>query len=324
MTTVALDALGGDHAPTETVAGALEAMGDGVDVLLVGPPDVIADEIGDHQPAPEIVAATEEIGMGEDPARAVRERPDSTVAVATRLVAEGRAQGVVSAGSTGAFMTTAVLTLKRIAGVLRPAIASIWPTPGTPTLILDSGANPEVKPEHLVQFGVMGSVASTAILDVDKPRVGLLSIGEEAGKGRTLEKEAYGALLDAPINFIGNVEGRDIADDIADVIVTDGFTGNVFLKTAEGIARMVSGYALDAMSMLDPAHQEVVMPKMAEMRERIDWETYGGGHLLGVNGSVVITHGSSSRKSIRSSLRMAATAADHDLVGRIKNILVDL
>ncbi|MPZ51287.1 MAG: phosphate acyltransferase PlsX [Acidimicrobiia bacterium] len=324
MTSIALDALGGDKAPGETVAGALEAMGDGVDVVLVGPADVIDAEIGGRTPAPRIVEATEQIGMGDDPARAVRERPDSTIAVATRLVADGKVAGVVSAGSTGALLTTAVLTLKRIKGVLRPAIASIWPTPGTPTLILDSGANPEVKAEHLAQFGVMGSVASTAILEVEKPRVGLLSIGEEAGKGRTLEKEAYALLRDAPIEFIGNVEGRDVAEDVADVIVTDGFTGNVFLKTAEGIARMVSGYALEAMSLLDASQQAEILPLMNEMRERIDWETYGGGHLLGVNGAVVATHGSSSRKSIRSSLRMAATAVDGDLVSKIKTSLAAL
>lgn len=299
-------------------------MGDGVDVVLVGPADVIDAEIGGRTPAPRIVEATEQIGMGDDPARAVRERPDSTIAVATRLVADGKVAGVVSAGSTGALLTTAVLTLKRIKGVLRPAIASIWPTPGTPTLILDSGANPEVKAEHLAQFGVMGSVASTAILEVEKPRVGLLSIGEEAGKGRTLEKEAYALLRDAPIEFIGNVEGRDVAEDVADVIVTDGFTGNVFLKTAEGIARMVSGYALEAMSLLDASQQAEILPLMNEMRERIDWETYGGGHLLGVNGAVVATHGSSSRKSIRSSLRMAATAVDGDLVSKIKTSLAAL
>lgn len=316
--------MGGDNAPLETVAGALEAIGDGVDVLLVGPSDVLTKRLGNADPAPVIVPASETIGMGDDPARAVREKPDSSVAVATRLVADGRAGGIVSAGSTGAVMTTAVLTLKRIPGVLRPAIASIWPTPGSPTIILDSGANPEVKPEHLVQFGVMGSVASSAILGVGRPRVGLLSIGEEAGKGRLLEREAHARLSDTPIDFIGNVEGRDVAEDVADVIVTDGFTGNVFLKTAEGIARMVSRYVLEAMSRLDADLQADVLPLMAEMRDRIDWETYGGGHLLGVNGAVVITHGSSTRKSIRSSLGMAATAADHDLVGKIETSLAEL
>jgi glycerol-3-phosphate acyltransferase PlsX len=202
--------------------------------------------------------------MSDDPARSLREKPGASITVAAKLVAEGTADGLVSAGSTGAAMAAAAIIIGRIKGVSRPAIASLFPTPGSPTLVLDSGANPDVKADQLAQFGIMGSVAAQVMLGLDAPRVGLLSNGEEKGKGRDLERAAYDLLESAPINFIGNVEGRDLATDRADVMVTDGFTGNIVVKTSEGAIQIVALYLLEELSALDPAVQEAAMPALAE------------------------------------------------------------
>lgn len=316
MARIALDAMGGDNAPEETVAGAVDAAARGVEVVLVGVPDVIEAQLARHDTRLPIVDAPEVIGMGEDPARALREKPGASINVAAKLVEEGNAEGMVSAGSTGAAMAAAAIHIGRLKGV-RPSIASIFPTPGSPTLVLDSGANPDVGPEQLVQFAIMGSVAAETLFGVDEPRVGLLNIGEEKGKGRDLEKAAHDLLEHAPINFVGNIEGRDVAEDKSDVIVTDGFTGNIFLKTMEGAAQVIMRYALEAISSLDPEVQESVLPALGEVRRRLDYETYGGAQLLGVKGVVVIAHGRSSRVAIANALTMAADAAKHDLPGRL-------
>lgn len=308
--------MGGDNAPEETVAGAVDAAARGVEVVLVGVPDVIEAQLARHDTRLPVVDAPEVIGMGEDPARALREKPGASINVAAKLVEEGNAEGMVSAGSTGAAMAAAAIHIGRLKGV-RPSIASIFPTPGSPTLVLDSGANPDVGPEQLVQFAIMGSVAAETLFGVDEPRVGLLNIGEEKGKGRDLEKAAHDLLEHAPINFVGNLEGRDVAEDKSDVIVTDGFTGNIFLKTMEGAAQVIMRYALEAISSLDPEVQESVLPALGEVRRRLDYETYGGAQLLGVKGVVVIAHGRSSRVAIANALTMAAEAAKHDLPGRL-------
>ncbi len=309
--------MGGDNAPSETVAGAVEAARRGVDVVLVGDHHLIEAELAKHETRLPIVDAPEVIGMSDDPARAIREKPGASITVAAKLVAERSALGMVSAGSTGAAMAAAAIIIGRIRGVARPSIASIFPTPGSPTLVLDSGANPEVRPEQLAQFGIMGSVAAQVLLGIDMPRVGLLSIGEEKGKGRDLERAAYDLLEAAPVNFIGNLEGRDVATERADVIVTDGFTGNVFLKTMEGAARMIGRLALEELSALDPEVQEAAMPALMRLRQRLDYETYGGAQLLGVKGVVVIAHGSSSRVAIANALEMARDGAERDLPGRL-------
>jgi glycerol-3-phosphate acyltransferase PlsX len=314
---IALDAMGGDYAPAEAVAGAVEAARLGVDVVLVGDRDELRKELNGHEADLPIVEAADTIGMAEDPARALREKPDSSMSICAAMVADGRAAGMVSAGSTGAAMAAAAILVGRIKGVIRPAIASIFPTPGTPTLVLDSGANPEVTPQQLVQFAVMGSVAAQILLGVERPRVGLLSIGEEKGKGRDLEKDAYGLLEASGLDFVGNLEGRDIATDKADVLVTDGFTGNVFLKTTEGTARMVAQYFLEALSDLPPEVQGEVFPALASVRARLDPETYGGAQLLGVRGVTVIAHGASTRVAIANALTMAREGAENDLPGRI-------
>jgi glycerol-3-phosphate acyltransferase PlsX len=314
---IALDAMGGDNAPVETVAGAVDASSRGVDVVLVGDPEVIGAELAQHGSELPVVHAAEVIGMGDDPARGLREKPGASINVAARLVEEGEAQGLVSAGSTGAAMAAAAIHIGRVKGVSRPSIASIFPTQGSPTLVLDSGANPDVEAKVLVQFALMGVSAAEVLLGVSDPRVGLLSIGEEKGKGRDLEREAYELLEEAPIRFVGNVEGRDVAADKADVIVTDGFTGNIFLKTMEGAAQVIMGYALEAITGLEPAVQQSVLPVLGEVKRKLDYETYGGAHLLGVRGAVVIAHGASSRVAIANALAMASDAAVEDLPGRV-------
>lgn len=321
MARIALDAMGGDHAPSETVAGAVDAASRGVDVVLVGNEEAIRAELEKHETTLPVVDAPDVIGMADDPARALRELPRASITVCARLVSEGEADGFVSAGSTGAAMAAAAIIIGRVRGVARPAIASIFPTPGTPTLVLDSGANPEVRAEQLAQFAIMGSVVADALFGANPARVGLLSIGEEKGKGRDLERAAYELIETGPVHFVGNVEGRDIATDKVDVIVTDGFTGNVFLKATEGTASLISSYVLEALSGLDEDIQAAVLPALATVREKMDWESYGGAQLLGVRGSVLIAHGSSSRRAIANALRMAYDSADKDLPGLIASAI---
>lgn len=321
MSRIALDAMGGDHAPAETVAGAVDAASRGVDIVLVGSRDQLTSELENHETDLPIVDASDVIGMGDDPTRALREKPKASIAVCARLVASGEADGFVSAGSTGAAMAAAAIIIGRIQGVTRPAIATIFPTLGTPTLVLDSGANPEVKASQLAQFAVMGSVAARALLDADPPRVGLLSIGEEKGKGRDLEREAYDLIAASQVEFVGNIEGRDVATDKVDVIVTDGFTGNVFLKATEGTASLITAYVMDAVATLSDDVRAQVMPALAKVKEKMDWETYGGAQLLGVKGSALIAHGSSSRRAITNALIMARDSADKDLPGRVARAL---
>ena len=309
--------MGGDHAPSETVAGAVDAAARGVDVVLVGSQGLLEGELEKHDSDLPVVDAPDVIEMADDPARALREKPHASIAVCARLVASGDAGGFVSAGSTGAAMAAAAIIIGRVQGVTRPAIATIFPTPGTPTLVLDSGANPEVKAEQLAQFAIMGSVAAKALLDADPPRVGLLSIGEEKGKGRDLERAAYDLIEASTVEFVGNIEGRDVATDKVDVIVTDGFTGNVFLKATEGTAALIISYVLDALSTLPGEVQTAVLPALAQVKEKMDWETYGGAQLLGIRGSAFIAHGSSSRRAIANALVMAHESADKDLPGRV-------
>ena len=317
MARIALDAMGGDHAPGETVAGAVQAAAEGVDVVLVGEQGRLEQELAKQESDLPIVDAPEVVGMADDPSRALREKPDSSISIAAKLVASGEADGFVSAGSTGAAMAAAAIIIGRVKGATRPAIATIFPTPGTPTLVLDSGANPEVRPDQLAQFAIMGSVAATALLGADPARVGLLSIGEEKGKGRELERAAYDLIEAGPVHFVGNVEGRDVATDKVDVIVTDGFTGNIFLKATEGTASLLNTYILEALSTLPADQQAAVMPALAKVKEKMDWESYGGAQLLGIKGAALIAHGSSSRRAITNALIMARDSADKDLPGKV-------
>ncbi len=323
---IALDAMGGDHAPRQTVLGALDAAASGVDVVLVGDTAELAGLLADHGGDLPIVDAAEVIEMGEDPASAIRSKKAASVTVAARLVAAGEAGGMVSAGSTGAALAAATVVIGRIRGVSRPAIATIFPA-GRPSVLLDIGANLEVRPAHLVQFGVMGSELARVYLGVGEPTVGLLNIGEEARKGRDLEREAHGLLAASSLDFVGNVEGRDLGRGSADVIVTDGFTGNVLLKTAEGTARVVTTLIVEALAAASESDAGLVaavgtvMPHLMTARSRLDPDAFGGAHLIGTKGTVVIAHGSSSRFAIANALRLAAEGVRRDLVGMIEAAL---
>jgi glycerol-3-phosphate acyltransferase PlsX len=316
MARVVVDAMGGDHAPGEIVRGAIDASAEGVDVVLVGDRSQIDPVLDRFQSDLPVIHASEVIEMHEDPARVVREKKDSSIMVAARLVKEGEAEAVISAGSTGAALAAAAFVIGRLKGVSRPAIASVFPTR---EVVLDVGANVDVRPLNLAQFGVMGSAVAKVFLDIEEPGVGLLNIGEEAGKGRDLEKEAHSLLADSDgINFVGNVEGRDLGRGRADVFVTDGFTGNVLLKTGEGTSRAMFRFLLEAMQA--EKYQAAVaelMPAFMELRQMIDPETIGGAHLVGTKGVVVIAHGASSHRAIANAVVMAAEGVEHGLVDLI-------
>ncbi len=320
MARIALDAMGGDHAPAEVVAGGVEAAKSGIDVRLVGDEPTLRgllDDLGAELP---VVHAGETIGMDEDPRFAIREKKGASVSVAARMVADGDADGLYSAGSTGATVAAAALLIGRLEGIARPAIANLYlMIPSGGIVLLDGGANLECRPEHLYQFGVMGSALSTVYVGKERPRVGILNIGSEEGKGRDLEKEAYALLRDSNLNFVGNVEGHDLGTGVADVFVTDGFTGNVLLKAAEGTARFVAQIITDVLlgRESDPQTIEVTRPKLQELYDRVDPEAYGGSHLVGAKGVVVIGHGSSSRRAVANGVGLAAEAVERGLVERI-------
>ncbi|MEA3019164.1 MAG: phosphate acyltransferase [Actinomycetota bacterium] len=314
MLPVAVDAVGGDKAPGEIVAGARQAADLlGVEVLLVGPPDRVGDTLG-----LELLACSEVIEMHDDPGASVRRKKDSSLVRAAEAVRDGRASAMVSAGNTGATMASALLRMGRIKGVARPAIATPIPVPGaTPTVLLDAGANAEVSPEWLVQFAQMGSAFATARYGLASPRVGLLSIGEESSKGTTLVKEAHALLKEAPgVQFIGNVEGRDLMTDDVDVVVTDGFTGNVALKTLEGGLRFIQRALLGVLTEADAFDQ--LWPVLEPLVLELDPESHGGAMLLGVDGVCIISHGSSSARAIVNAVRVAKEMVEGDLVGHLR------
>lgn len=317
MTIIAVDAMGGDTAPREIVEGAILAAAAGVDLVLVGDESQISPMLADRDVDIDIQSATEIITMDDDAARAIRDKKDASVVVAARMVADGRAGGMVSAGSTGAALAAAAFIIGRLPGVSRPGIASIFPTGH---VVMDVGANIECKPEHLLQFAVMGGAVSTVYRGIAQPRIGLLNIGEEASKGRELERQAFKLLTDsAAINFIGNVEGRDLATDVVDVIVTDGFTGNVLLKTGEGTGKVIQQMILEILA--DPKYVDAVqdlMPAFLEIRSRLSAETIGGAHLVGTKGVVVIAHGSSSRVAINNAILIASEGAESGLVEKVE------
>ncbi len=313
MPRVAVDALGGDNAPGEVILGALAAAADGIDVTLYGPAAL------DTRGLP-LVETTETIGMAEKPADAVRAKPDSSLVASVRAVAGGDADAVVSAGNTGAMLAAGLLHLRRLPGVMRPAIAVPIPARQGPSVLLDAGANADARPDHLVQFAHMGAVFSEELLGVRKPVVGLLSIGEEDEKGNQLTLEAHRLLRDEErVHFKGNVESRDLLRGIADVVVTDGFTGNIALKLLEGTIR----------ELLDALREEIsatatgklggalIRPAARRLRTRLDPDTYGGAYLLGLRGLAVIAHGSSGRTAIANAIRLAARGAEHRVVDRL-------
>lgn len=317
---VCVDAVGGDYAPGEVLEGVISALAadPSLQVVLTGPAEIVVPFSQDRE---RVISrpTTEMILMDDHPATAVRSKNDSSIVVGCRLVREGEADAFFSAGSTGACMAAATLVMGRISGIARPAIATIIPTPTTPTVLLDVGANADCKPEHLVAFAHMGIAYAQTVLSVSEPAVGLLNIGEEPTKGSALAIEAHRLMRSSVPGFSGNIEGRDVLSGAVDVIVTDGFTGNVALKLLEGTSSALLGQVKEAMtsSLIRRMAAAVLAPSLKSMKARLDPETYGGAPLLGVNGVCIIGHGSSKSGAVAAGVRVAAQAVRGGLTERI-------
>lgn len=320
---IAIDAMGGDHAPGLIVKGALEAAAEWPDteLLLVGDTALIEKELGGVKPPNvTIIHADEVIGPDDEPVKAVRRKKTSSMVIAGQLVREGKAEAMLSAGNTGALMTTGLLVVGRIAGIERPALAPMLPTmDDVGVLALDLGANMDAKPEHLLQYGIMGSIFRTKIHGMANPRVGLLNVGTEAMKGNELTKAAYELLEAAPINFVGNVEANGVLIRQCDVLVCDGFSGNIMLKAMEGTAGFLMKEIRNAFTStwLTKIAALIVRPKMLQLKAKMDYKEYGAGLLLGVNGLVLKCHGSSDNKAVRNAVGKARTAIETQLIQSI-------
>jgi len=319
---ISIDAMGGDYAPQEIVAGTLQAADTlkGIEKLyLVGDETAIKAELAKHKgtvPACiEIVHCSEVVGMGESPATAIRRKKDSSIARAVEMVKDGKADAIFSAGNTGAAVAAATLKLRTLEGVDRPAIATVMPTSKDPFVLLDAGANPDSTPEMLLQYAVMGSIYSREILGVANPSIGLLSIGEEEGKGNESTKKTFSLLNQSHLNFIGNVESRDLFGAKVSVAVCDGFVGNVVLKTSEAVAKMISNWLkrMFRANLVRKLGAVLAMGVFKEIKSHADPSSYGGAPLLGANGVVIIGHGSSNAFATFNAIRVASEAIDHDV-----------
>lgn len=323
---IALDAMGGDNAPAAIIQGAAWAARDlNIRVAIVGPQDVIEAELAKHSPRPPtvtVIHAPEVIGMDDEPAQAARRKKDSSIVVGLRAVKNGEADAFVSAGNTGAVMAASIMYLGRIRGIERPSLVGLLPLSGTLTALLDVGANADVKPEYMLQWGQMAAAYMEQVWKRKHPRVALLNIGEEESKGSTLAQEAYVLLKASGLNFIGNLEGRDVPFAKSDVIVTDGFTGNVVVKTMEGMADYILGEIRGAIRSRPwyMAAGVLLLPAFGKVRKTTDYREYGAGPLLGVNGLVFVGHGRSDAKAIYSSLRVAREAARSDMLAAIRSV----
>ena len=322
---IAVDAMGGDHAPREIVAGALQAAADlPVEIILVGREEDVRREISSHAstvpPRVEIVDAREVVEMSDTALTPLRRKRDSSIRVCANLVAEGKADAFVSAGNTGASWTSAKMVMGMIEGVGRPALAAVVPHIGGHTLLLDVGANVDSKPHHLREFAVMGHFYAQMIFGIDNPRIGLLSIGEEEGKGNELTRETYRVLKETGLNFIGNAEGHDVYNGNAEVIVCDGFIGNVVLKASEALAEMVTKGLRDELTRTPVRKLGAFLAKRAfsDFKKQIDYSEYGGAPLLGVKGGCVVCHGRSNAKAIRNAIRMAGDFVENRIDAKIR------
>ena len=323
------DAMGGDNAPGEIVAGALMAAGGlGVDLILVGRKAAIEAELeGAQAKNLKIIDAADVIEMDEHPTEAVKNKPESSINVGMRMVKSGQADAFVTAGNTGASMAAAMLTLGRIKGIGRPALATIFPTgEGRLTMLLDVGANADCRPIHLLQFAYMGAAYMERMFKVQNPKVGLLSIGEEDSKGNQLTVEVNQALRASRLNFMGNVEGKDLTRGVCDVAVMDGFTGNVVLKTAEGMAELLLGEIRKAVELTpwNRAAGLILMSELRKVKRRLDYAEYGGAQLVGVEGIVVIGHGRSNARAVFSAIRAARDAVDNKVVDTLRGIAKEI
>jgi glycerol-3-phosphate acyltransferase PlsX len=325
---IALDAMGGDHAPEEIVKGALLAANEYlVDVILVGQEERVRKELGGSVPAHiEIVDAREVVEMDDNALAPIRKKRNSSVRVCANLVKEGRADAMVSAGHTGAAMTSAYMVLGTIEGVSRPALAAIVPNANDHTVLLDVGANVDSKPAYLREFAVMGHFYAQMLLGIEAPRVGLLSIGEEEGKGNELTKETFRVMKETGVNFIGNAEGRDIFNGNFDVVVCDGFVGNVVLKASESLGEMVKNGLKREMKKNIIRKSGAFLSKGAlkALMDRMDYTEYGGAPLLGVKGGCIVCHGRSNAKAIKNAIRVARTFAVNRIDQKIQEKITDL
>ena len=312
---VAVDAMGGDRAPEEIVAGALATRSGTLEPVLFGRAEIVGPLAGGLR----VVHANEVVAMDEKPGDAARTKRASSLFAVCRAVAEGEADVAVSAGNTGALLAAGLVEIGRLPGVHRPAIAIPLPAPDGPTVLIDGGANADARPEHLLQFGHMGSIFAEDVLGVAEPRVALLSIGEEPDKGNRLVREAHELLAGAALRFTGNVEGRDLLAGAADVVVCDGFTGNVALKTLEGGITAVMGGLRESLgsSLRSKIGGLLIRPAARKLRTRLHPDTYGGAYLLGLKGLVVSAHGSSSRVAAANAIRLAARGVEGGVVERV-------
>lgn len=328
---IALDAMGGDHAPDEVVKGALLAVAESsVDIVLVGRREVLAaklEEFGDGSAQRiEIVDAREVVEMDDAALAPIRKKRDSSIRVCANLVKEGRAEAMVSAGHTGAAMASAYMVLGTIEGVSRPALAAILPNAKGHTVLLDVGANVDSKPQYLREFAVMGHYYAQMVFGIDAPRVGLLSIGEEEGKGNELTKETFRVLKETGLNFIGNAEGRDVFNGNCDVVVCDGFTGNVVLKAGEALGEMVGRKLREAVtsSPIRKAGALILRTAFDDLKKSMDYSEYGGAPLLGVNGGCIVCHGRSNAKAIKNAIRVAREFAVNQMSEKIRDKIGEL
>jgi len=324
---IAIDAMGGDHAPAEIIAGAIRAQAElGVEILLVGDPQQIESHLKQYKSSYklEIVAAEDVITMEEEPLVSLKRKPKASINVAMNLVKQKRADAVVSAGHSGAAMAAALLRLGRLKGIDRPAIGAVFPTmvAGKPVIILDVGANVDCRPKYLEQFAVMGTVYSQYVLGISEPKVGLLNIGEEDCKGNDLAIRTYQLLQENPrVAFIGNAEGRDVLSGTFDVIVCDGFVGNVLLKFAEAVGDILLQMLREELpqGLRGQLGVGMLKPNLKRLKQRIDHAEHGGGLLLGVAGICIISHGSSQAPSIFNAIRLAKEAIEHQVLERIQS-----
>lgn len=323
---IAIDAMGGDHAPAEIVAGTLlAAQEDYGDLILVGDEAQVRPLLtGPGADKIQVVHAPEAVPMDMPASQALRMADKSSLGVAVNMVKEGQADAAVSAGNSGAFLAIALIKLRTIPGIARPAIATVWPALNGPMVLLDSGANVDCRPEWLEQFGIMGSAYSKSVLNMQSPRVAILSVGEEDTKGNAQVLEAARLLKEAPINFIGNVEGKDLFHNAADVVVVDGFVGNVVLKMGEGLISDLQKIIKETVlggNVITKIGAMFMLPALRKLRTRFNYETYGGAPLLGLRGNCIVTHGRASRNAIKHAIHQATIEAEHDVVGKITELV---
>jgi glycerol-3-phosphate acyltransferase PlsX len=317
--------MGGDHAPVEIIKGAIQAAKlNGIEIVLVGQEHIISEELkknGAYNSKISVINATEVVTMDEQPIPAVKEKKDSSIMVGIELLKSGDVSSFVSAGNTGAVMAAACLVLGKHKRLARPGLGAVFPFPSGPVLCLDLGANPDCKPTTLVQFAYMGSIYMTRIFGIEQPRIGLLSSGEEDTKGSQLVQKAHKMLRKAKVNFIGNVEGRDIARGRADVIVTDGFTGNVLLKLGEGIGEMLLDSLRDAVARNPRLKEaaELLEPTFRSVIGTLDYREYGGALLFGINDNVVVAHGRSDAEAIKNAIVAARRTVEQEVVEAIRS-----